>query len=288
MVPTVIAARQAAAKPATRRARRLRRRRPPLPPRLRQPRSTAAGRESTTCRAAARSSSTSRRSRAGTGRRISWPSAPSRGGPRPATSRRSAPSSSRRTRRSRLTERLVSFQKMKIVEANFQTLSKEQIREITAEIDKAIPDDERVIALDRVLANVDKSQVDSEERRRHQGRSAAHLLQQDAGRHRQPRRRADLESDQGQRSEVRREHELGSVPARADQHLVSAQQRHVAEGGRREGPVGSGRDAARQLQEAAGGGKLEGCEGEPAGQSRSRRRLCRRSSSACSRPSSFC
>ena len=48
---------------------------------------------------------------------------------------------------------------MKIVEANFQTLQKEQIREITAEIDKAIPDDERVIALDRVLSNLDKSQV---------------------------------------------------------------------------------------------------------------------------------
>ena len=58
-----------------------------------------------------------------------------------------------------VTERLVSFQKMKIVEANFQTLQKEQIREITTEIDKAIPDDERVIALDRVLANLDKSQV---------------------------------------------------------------------------------------------------------------------------------
>ena len=48
---------------------------------------------------------------------------------------------------------------MKIVEANFQTLSKEQIREVAAEIEKAIPSDERVIALDRVLANVDKSQV---------------------------------------------------------------------------------------------------------------------------------
>ena len=46
---------------------------------------------------------------------------------------------------------------MKIVEANFQTLQKEQVREITTEIDKAIPDDERVIALDRVLANLDKS-----------------------------------------------------------------------------------------------------------------------------------
>ena len=56
-------------------------------------------------------------------------------------------------------ERLVSFQKMKIVEANFQTLQKEQIREITTEIEKAIPVDERVIALDRVLSNLDKSQV---------------------------------------------------------------------------------------------------------------------------------
>ena len=75
------------------------------------------------------------------------------------TSRRSARSSSRRTRRSRSTERLVSFQKMKIAEANFPTLPKEQVREVVAAIDKAIPDDERVIALDRVLANLDKSQI---------------------------------------------------------------------------------------------------------------------------------
>ncbi len=56
-------------------------------------------------------------------------------------------------------ERLVSFQKMTIVEANFPTLAKEPVREITAELDKAMPDDERIIALDRVLANLDKSQV---------------------------------------------------------------------------------------------------------------------------------
>ena len=56
-------------------------------------------------------------------------------------------------------DRLVNFQQMKIVEANFQALPKEPVREMTAEIDKAIPDDERVIALDRVLANVDKSQI---------------------------------------------------------------------------------------------------------------------------------
>jgi hypothetical protein len=58
-----------------------------------------------------------------------------------------------------VTERLVSFQNMKIAEANFQTLPKEQVREVVAQIDKAMPDEERVIALDRVLANVDKSQI---------------------------------------------------------------------------------------------------------------------------------
>jgi hypothetical protein len=58
-----------------------------------------------------------------------------------------------------LEDRLVNFQKMKIVEANFQTLPKEQVREVVAEIDKAVPDDDRVIALDRVLANMDKSQI---------------------------------------------------------------------------------------------------------------------------------
>ena len=56
-------------------------------------------------------------------------------------------------------DRLVSFQMMKITEANFQTLPKEQVREIVAAIDKAIPDDERVIALDRVLASLDKSKI---------------------------------------------------------------------------------------------------------------------------------
>ena len=56
-------------------------------------------------------------------------------------------------------DRLVSFQQMKITEATFNTLQKEQVREITATIDKAIPEDERVIALDRVLVNLDKSMI---------------------------------------------------------------------------------------------------------------------------------
>ena len=56
-------------------------------------------------------------------------------------------------------DRLVSFQKMKISEASFKELSKEQVQEIAAQISQAIPEDERVIALDRVLVNLDKSQI---------------------------------------------------------------------------------------------------------------------------------
>ncbi len=58
-----------------------------------------------------------------------------------------------------LDERLVSFQGMKIAEANFPTLPKETLREVVATVEKAIPDDERVLALDRVLVNIDKSQI---------------------------------------------------------------------------------------------------------------------------------
>ena len=58
-----------------------------------------------------------------------------------------------------LEERLVNFANMRITESNFPTLPKEQLREIVAEITKAIPEDDRVIALDRVLAFVDKSTI---------------------------------------------------------------------------------------------------------------------------------
>jgi hypothetical protein len=56
-------------------------------------------------------------------------------------------------------DRLVSFQQIKVIEANFPTLPKEQLREVATIIDTAIPDDDRVISLDRVLANIDKSQI---------------------------------------------------------------------------------------------------------------------------------
>lgn len=56
-------------------------------------------------------------------------------------------------------QRLVKFSTFKITEANFQTLPKEQTAEIVKEIEKNIPEDDRIIALDRVLAYVDKSTI---------------------------------------------------------------------------------------------------------------------------------
>ncbi len=55
--------------------------------------------------------------------------------------------------------RLVNFTDMTLADPNFPTLNKEQVREVVDEIVKAIPTEERVIALDRVLASVDKSQI---------------------------------------------------------------------------------------------------------------------------------
>jgi hypothetical protein len=56
-------------------------------------------------------------------------------------------------------ERLVDFSKYRILEANFQTLPKEQLKTLTAEVTTALPPQDRVIALDRVLAAVDKSRI---------------------------------------------------------------------------------------------------------------------------------
>ncbi len=63
------------------------------------------------------------------------------------------------TTRVSVADRLVKFDPINIAEAHFPSLSKEQTRELTGVIEKAIPEDERVIALDRVLAHLDKSQV---------------------------------------------------------------------------------------------------------------------------------
>ena len=56
-------------------------------------------------------------------------------------------------------ERLVNFSQFTIEEANFPTLPKDQLRGVMAEIVETVPRQERIIALDRVLASVDASQI---------------------------------------------------------------------------------------------------------------------------------
>ena len=56
-------------------------------------------------------------------------------------------------------ERLVSFSEYKIAESNFPTLQRDAQKTVVSEITASVPLDERVIALDRVLANIDTSQI---------------------------------------------------------------------------------------------------------------------------------
>ncbi len=58
-----------------------------------------------------------------------------------------------------LDERLVRFDNLRITQANFQTLDRDQLAAVVAELNAAIPDEERVIGLDRVLAAVDTSAI---------------------------------------------------------------------------------------------------------------------------------
>ena len=57
-------------------------------------------------------------------------------------------------------KRLVSFARLKVSEMNFATASREQTQDIAAELQTSVNSKpERVIALDRVLANIDKSAI---------------------------------------------------------------------------------------------------------------------------------
>jgi hypothetical protein len=56
-------------------------------------------------------------------------------------------------------ERLVSFSDLEIKESHFPTLKNEEVSVAVDDIKKGLPRDEVVIALDRVLANIDKSQI---------------------------------------------------------------------------------------------------------------------------------
>src|SRR5262252_983367 len=58
-----------------------------------------------------------------------------------------------------LADRLVRFSPVRATETNFPSLGREELQDLVSEITSGIPDSERVIALDRVLAGLDKSQI---------------------------------------------------------------------------------------------------------------------------------
>ena len=56
-------------------------------------------------------------------------------------------------------ERLVNFSSIKLTQSNFPGLSKDQLQDIVAAIEQVLPKAGSPIALDRVLARLDKSQI---------------------------------------------------------------------------------------------------------------------------------
>ena len=101
-------------------------------------------------------------------------------------------------------QRLVNFANLRITESNFPTLPKEQLREIVAEITKAIPDEDRVIALDRVLAFVDKSAIVPKDVPGLKADPPVIFFSSTPAVRRELRRRSDLESDRQERSDSSR------------------------------------------------------------------------------------
>src|SRR5262249_32674054 len=55
--------------------------------------------------------------------------------------------------------RLVNFTNLKLTQSNFPDLPKDQLQEVVARIQEAVPQGAMVLGLDRVLARLDKSQI---------------------------------------------------------------------------------------------------------------------------------
>ena len=161
-------------------------------------------------------------------------------------------------------ERLVSLTQFTISEAHFSTVPKDQLRTIVDEVTNAIPQNERIIALDRVLASVDASQIKPRNVPNIKAdpppvffsTKPSVLVNLDGSPH--------LESDCRQRSQVRRQHELGPLRTRPDESVLSSCERQLDDrrSGRR--PVDARRKAAAEFQQTAGGRELEGREGSRA------------------------
>jgi hypothetical protein len=119
-----------------------------------------------------------------------------------------------------VSDRLVDFSVFTITDSNFPTLDKADAGDRRRD-HQCDPEARRVIALDRVLAGIDKSQIIPKNNGT-QSRSADRVLQHAAGSGRERQRRPDLGSDRGHRSRVRGQYQLGSVPAAGDGHAYCA------------------------------------------------------------------
>jgi|SRR5262245_57920268 len=58
-----------------------------------------------------------------------------------------------------LADRLVRFSPVRATETNFPSLGREELQDVVSQLTSGIPDNERLIGLDRVLASLDKSQI---------------------------------------------------------------------------------------------------------------------------------
>src|SRR5262245_39029130 len=58
-----------------------------------------------------------------------------------------------------LDTRLVRFTGIRVTQSNFPTLNRDQVRDLTDTLVDGIPEEDRIIALDRVLESVDRSQI---------------------------------------------------------------------------------------------------------------------------------
>ena len=136
---------------------------------------------------------------------------------------------------------------------------------VVAEIAASVPLDERVIALDRVLANIDTSQiipknvegVKADPPTIFFSQTPAVLVNIDGEPIWAPIPQNDLKSAVNTNWDLFEHGPTKTYYLRNDKTWLKAT--------RREGPVDSGRHAAGELQEAAGRRELERREGEPPG-----------------------
>ncbi len=172
-----------------------------------------------------------------------------------------------------LDERLVNFQNLKIAEANFKELAKERVAEVVAQITKAFPNEERVIALDRILVNVDKSNIvpktvvgiKADPPTIFFSKTPAVIVNLDGEPIWSPIKENDLKYAVNTNWDLFQHVPTNTYYLRHDTSWLKTADP-------REGPLDARWRAAGQLRQAPGRGQLEGRQGEPARQGARRRR----------------